>query len=154
MSKNTPDNENNNGDNAYLDRHDVKCDDDSFLSYFRLVTSPGSKMRYDYRCSKTDKPLTCRSLSTSPNEKGDTYYLDRHNLKCEDDEALQRFKLTRPDGKIAYDYTCCKFKSAPASKNTSCYGAKDGVCNTCDDVINAYKARKWAFKRSDFEQCN
>ena len=110
LSKNTPDNENNRGYVQYLDRHDVKCDDDSFLSYFRLVTGANSTMRYDYRCSKTDKPLTCRSLSTPQNERGDTYYLDRHNIKCEDDEALQRFKLETPDGKIAYNYTCCKFK--------------------------------------------
>lgn len=111
LSKNTPDNENNRGYVEYLDRHDVKCDDDSFLSYFRLVTGANSTMRYDYRCSKTDKPLTCRSLSTPQDERGDTYYLDRHNIKCKDDEALQRFKLeTTLDGKIAYNYTCCKFK--------------------------------------------
>ena len=109
LSKNTPYNENNSGYVQYLDRHDVKCDDDSFLSYFRLLTGPNSTMRYDYRCSKTDKPLTCRSLSTPQNERGDTYYLDRHNIKCEDNEALQRFKMETPGGdKIAYNYTCCK----------------------------------------------
>ena len=37
--------------------------------------------------------------------------------------------------------------------STSCYGAKDGVCNTCNDVINAYKAKNWRYNTSDFEQC-
>lgn len=36
---------------------------------------------------------------------------------------------------------------------TSCYGARAGECKTCDDVVNAYKARNWRYNTNDFEQC-
>lgn len=39
------------------------------------------------------------------------------------------------------------------SASTSCYGARNGECRTCDDVINAYKAKGWAYDRRNFEQC-
>lgn len=37
--------------------------------------------------------------------------------------------------------------------NTSCYGAKDGECKTCYDVVAAYEAKKWTYNKSDFDQC-
>jgi hypothetical protein len=43
---------------------------------------------------------------------------------------------------------------ARSSRSTSCYGAKDGNCYTCNDVINAYKAKQWGYDRSKFAQCN
>lgn len=43
---------------------------------------------------------------------------------------------------------------APAdSLTTTCYGANSGVCNTCNDVVNAYKANKWRYNTRDFAQC-
>jgi hypothetical protein len=38
---------------------------------------------------------------------------------------------------------------------TSCYGAKGSTndCNTCDDVINAYKANDWSYDTNLFAQC-
>jgi hypothetical protein len=35
-----------------------------------------------------------------------------------------------------------------------CYGAKEGPCNTCVDVIDAHKAKGWSYKTSNFAQCN
>ena len=35
----------------------------------------------------------------------------------------------------------------------SCYGASDGCCNTCSDVIAAYNAAKLIFDKSEFVQC-
>lgn len=35
----------------------------------------------------------------------------------------------------------------------SCYGAKDGECRTCEDVVNAYKSRYWKYDTNDFVQC-
>ncbi|NBP00049.1 MAG: hypothetical protein EBU90_07935 [Proteobacteria bacterium] len=37
--------------------------------------------------------------------------------------------------------------------NTTCYGANNGICNTCDDVKNAYKGRYWRYDTSNFDQC-
>jgi peptidoglycan hydrolase CwlO-like protein len=41
----------------------------------------------------------------------------------------------------------------PPSLSGSCYGAKEGVCATCGDVINAYNTRGWAYNKNNFEQC-
>ncbi|KAG4302564.1 hypothetical protein PCANB_001174 [Pneumocystis canis] len=36
----------------------------------------------------------------------------------------------------------------------SCYGAKEGCCNTCQDVVNAYIANNWPVpNKKTFEQC-
>ncbi|KAG5519719.1 hypothetical protein PMAC_001876 [Pneumocystis sp. 'macacae'] len=44
-------------------------------------------------------------------------------------------------------------KVLPSDYCGSCYGAREGCCNTCEDVINAYIANNWPIpnKRS-FEQ--
>jgi hypothetical protein len=36
---------------------------------------------------------------------------------------------------------------------SSCYGAKDGTCLTCADVITAYTAKNWRYDRTKFKQC-
>ena len=35
----------------------------------------------------------------------------------------------------------------------SCYGARDGCCDTCADVREAYRKKNWAFQPENFEQC-
>ncbi|XP_066148708.1 endoplasmic reticulum-Golgi intermediate compartment protein 3 [Euwallacea fornicatus] len=36
----------------------------------------------------------------------------------------------------------------------SCYGARDGCCNTCEDVREAYRAKRWALDNvENIEQC-
>jgi hypothetical protein len=35
----------------------------------------------------------------------------------------------------------------------SCYGAATGKCQTCDDVMTAYKNKGWAYNKSSFDQC-
>jgi hypothetical protein len=44
-------------------------------------------------------------------------------------------------------------RAAQAQAKKGCYGAKTGDCNTCSDVINAYKARGWKYNQNDFDQC-
>ena len=37
----------------------------------------------------------------------------------------------------------------------SCYGAREtDDCETCEDVIDAYKKKKWVYKKANFIQCN
>jgi hypothetical protein len=95
----------------FLDRHDVKCGSDSLISRAKLTNKNG-KWNYDYTCSKSKNPLQCRNLSTTLNDSGNgkNHYLDRHQLKCNSDEGLGRFKLVnKGTKKYRYDYTCCKF---------------------------------------------
>lgn len=35
----------------------------------------------------------------------------------------------------------------------SCYGAREGCCNQCADVRDAYRQKNWAFHAENFEQC-
>ena len=35
----------------------------------------------------------------------------------------------------------------------SCYGAKNGCCNTCEDVRAAYEAKGWVFNAALILQC-
>lgn len=95
-----------------LDTHIVDCGKNSVLSNFRVTRPDENNIRYDYKCRQSKKPLKCRNLETTADSDGDRnlLYLDRHNVKCNDDEALSRFKLNRKMGKkMSYEYTCCKY---------------------------------------------
>lgn len=35
----------------------------------------------------------------------------------------------------------------------SCHGARDGCCDTCDDVKDAYEALGWGYEEARFSQC-
>lgn len=98
----------------FLDRHDIKCENNQFINNFKLVRSNDNKMRYDYSCvSYKTNSQSCYSKSTAAqdvasNRKEAINWLDRHNIQCDDEFALQRFKLSREGDKVKYDYTCCK----------------------------------------------
>lgn len=119
---NTPFNDNGNGLNIFLDRHDVKCSEGSVLTQFKLSQNPAansSQYRYDYTCRAVKEEMVCRDVSSRPCEgwcdgldgEGQLVYLDRHDVKCDADEAMSQFKLTRPTPEtIGYTYRCCKIK--------------------------------------------
>ena len=111
-SKSTPLNSDGNGNVIFLDRHNVDCGQNAFLSQFALDRGgTGNQIRYSYKCANTDKNLTCRNVSTPANSDGfgNIIYLDRHDVKCNNDEVLSGFHLTRPStNQIQYNYKCCK----------------------------------------------
>ena len=112
-TKNTGANEDGGGNNIYLDRHTVNCED-KFVNQFKLTRPSDNTIQYDYKCIDTPVDMdTCRTDRISPQEDGggNIIYLDRQNVKCNDDEGLTKFRLTRPtNNTIAYEYTCCKPK--------------------------------------------
>ncbi|XP_066926313.1 uncharacterized protein [Clytia hemisphaerica] len=60
-------------------------------------------------------PYTCRDLATNINDdgRGNAVYLDRHDVKCDDGEALSGFHLKRSGGnKYQITYKCCKTPKA------------------------------------------
>jgi len=115
-------NDNGQGLNIFLDRHDVKCKEGSVLTRFKLSQNPAAdsnQYRYDYTCRAVDKELVCRDVASRPCEgwcegvdgEGQLVYLDRHDVKCDADEAMSQFKLIRPTpDTIGYTYRCCKIK--------------------------------------------
>ncbi len=113
----------------YLDRQQVACNYGFMLSKFHLnvsrilpKTEPESyNTSYDYKCCQPlGAPLytnfgTCRDLYTtstdSPREKNTNrlyIYLDRQNVTCNSNEALQMFQLDTDwiNNKIRYRLTC------------------------------------------------
>lgn len=51
----------------------------------------------------------CRDLNTQPNDwgGGSLNYLDRHDVRCNDNEVLQRARLTTDGRSIFYNMRCC-----------------------------------------------
>jgi len=87
------DEDDGNGQIAYLDRLEVDCGMDRAISKIQLVRKPGNRLAYEYSCmDATDgNQLICRDARTKPeNEAGGgraIEYLDRHDIACEKDEV-------------------------------------------------------------------
>lgn len=99
---------------SYLDKHDIRCETDEVLSEFQLQRPSDSTINYNYKCIKSNKPLTCRNLKTQPiikNEIDGTRNLKNIEPSCNYDEAIQGFKIVydNSNNTFYYDYTCCKY---------------------------------------------
>ena len=123
-----------NGNPLFLDRHDIDCGSGSVLGQFKLVQNPTDATQYySYTCHNTENP-ECRQVTTPFNDDGGghIHYLNRHNVKCEPNEALQQFKLVRnPDnlGQYQYQYTCkyqhqCQYQTQFKCQNQHQYKYK------------------------------
>ena len=55
----------------------------------------------------------CRDVNTQPNNwgGGSFNYLDRHDVRCNDNEVLQRAKLSTDGKQIYYDMKCCSINT-------------------------------------------
>jgi hypothetical protein len=105
----------------------VECGDNQALAGFQLKKD--TKYDYDFTC--TEKLTSIDStpvLKSTPwndiNDKAENSanFLDRHNCKCDEGQALKGFQLKRNTaGQIAYDFLCVK-----ASFN-NCQAKETGV---------------------------
>lgn len=82
------------------------------MTQLQLVRPTGDQIQWKYTCAPNtqSKPLSCRQVTTGANEDGggNTIYFNRHNIKCNANEAISRVHLTRPSGnQIQWEYTCC-----------------------------------------------
>ena len=102
------------GNALYLDRHNVNCGTDSFLSAFKLNQQGSGRIRYNADCCRIPDKKSCYPAKTPFNDdgRGNAVYLDRHNVACRDNYAISRFRLMRNDkgDKIQYHFTCCTVK--------------------------------------------
>lgn len=110
-----------NGDIRYLDRHNIDCSSKILNNqYGGAITKlhynrdDDKNIHYQYSCLPSNVPLTCRQVNTDFNDdgNGNSLYLDRHQIKCNDNEALSQFQLHRNDkgDQVQYNYTCCSVK--------------------------------------------
>ena len=108
----TDPNDSGGGNTIYLDRHDISCKDNEILTGLQLLKNDEGKIGYLYACVPSNKPLQSRELSTGMNDYGggNSIYLDRHDIKCNDDEVLNELKLRRSDdgSQLEYKYKCVK----------------------------------------------
>jgi len=84
----------------YLDRVDVRCNSDEVMNTFGMQTSGwfSRDYRYRYICSKPAvHRLVCSNKETPYNDYDTLVYLDRHNIDCPANEAVQRFKVHSRD---------------------------------------------------------
>jgi len=101
------------GHTLYLDRHKVDCGPNP-LHQFKLTRPNRSSVRYDYKCGDSRHAGRCRRANTGFNQGHRmSIFLDRHKIRCRNDEVLKSFKLNRQPrtgwpGKMRYDYECCK----------------------------------------------
>jgi hypothetical protein len=97
------------GNVIFLDRHNVDCKRKG-INKFRLDRAGTEhNIRYNYTCG--DKELDkFKEKDTKFNRVSDgkSLYLDRHHVKCDDDEILTQFRLVKKPDKdeIRYDYVC------------------------------------------------
>ena len=113
INKNSGTNHWGGGHTLYLDRHRVDCGPNP-LHQFKLVRPHGSAIRYNYKCGNRRHSGRCRRANTGFNQAHRmSIYLDRHKVRCHNDEVLKKFKLNRQPGtgwpgRMRYDYECCK----------------------------------------------
>ena len=115
--KQTAPTEAGNGNSVYLDRQKVDCEDKP-ISEFQLKNAGTNKVRYAYKCSTLSHNGVCRDVQTelSNDGGGNAHYLDRHDVKCDDGEAMTSFQLIRnaadrrdtEGDRVGYAYKCCK----------------------------------------------
>jgi hypothetical protein len=99
------------GNVIYLDRQGIDCGAGSVLTGMKYVRDiPNDGITYKYSCAPTPG-LTCRDVSTLgfSDGSGNFRFLERHDVKCESDEALSSLRVGRPTPtEINYNYKCCK----------------------------------------------
>lgn len=100
----------------YYDRQSIFCPHGSFMTQFYGRAHHGN-FGYEARCTKYDSShVECSTHYTGYNEATDKtiVYLDRHDVNCPQDTALQGFKGQSSGGQIRYEYNCCSiYQKAP-----------------------------------------
>jgi hypothetical protein len=109
INKKTAANDWGGGNTIYLDRHNVDCGQNP-ISSFKLTRPSDKTIQYQYTCNSKKAKGDCRQANTGWNEESNqSIYLDRHNVKCGNNEVITQFNLVRNGKKkFRYDYKCCK----------------------------------------------
>lgn len=94
----------------YLDRHNVKCENDNqYLYGFQLNYDDSNKYYYTINCADYPGGTTgCTDKSTDSTARDGNIQELLKNVKCDGDEYLTRFQLNTSDNMSKIDYRCCK----------------------------------------------
>lgn len=102
-------NDDGGGNIVYLDRHVIDCDKKGILGFRLDRGSTKDKIRYNYICGDKDlNNLKEKNTEFNDEVRGNSFYLDRHDVKCDNNEILTKFQLVRDieNNKIRYNYVC------------------------------------------------
>ncbi len=122
--KNTSSNWNFNGNIFALGFHPVFCDASQVLSSFRLVRD-GNNMFFRFFCIRglaiLDEQFTRYTSWDGTNGKKEESlnFLDRHELFCPEDSALNGFQMERSGDSIRFRYNCNRVKYNSANYYTT-----------------------------------
>ena len=76
-----------------------------------ILSEPQSPAQPTY-ITPDPMPFTCRELKTKMNDDGggNSVYLDRHDVRCSEGEAISSFRMNRGPSQNKYQiiYRCCK----------------------------------------------
>ncbi len=106
---------NYNGNVFALGLHPVFCESNQVLSSFRLIRE-NNNMFFRFFClsglAVLDEQFTRYTdwNSTAGNKEESLNFLDRHELMCPDDSALNGFQMERSGDNIRFRYTCNRVK--------------------------------------------
>ena len=104
-TKRTPFYKEGGGKVAYLEHHELACEENQAVSYFKLERSNG-RYRYVYKCCTTQLPCAqVNVVENSYTDANDAYYLDRQNDDFSS-KYINRFKLSTLGSKLRYTYSC------------------------------------------------
>ena len=101
------------GNAIYLNRQNVQCQNDDYITYFHLNRNPAlNKVRYTYKCCDFHgKSKTNYNAATPWNrdDEDNARYLDKHNISCIHGYGLTKFRLVQlPPSHYRYEFKCTK----------------------------------------------
>lgn len=111
IQKSTPRESRGDGSVIFLDRHDVDCGQNP-IAKFNLTRPEDDKLSYNYTCNSKAAAGQCRDVTTEWKDENGVWkviHLEQHDVVCQDDEVITRFKMQRNvEEKSRYEYKCCK----------------------------------------------
>jgi hypothetical protein len=125
-----------NGENIYLDRHNVRCPDESILTQIQLVRNPANnnEIRYNYRCGRLLIIYTYYIPDRMPETQSWLYMPLIYN-------NLEDIRVRFPDGFVQI------FNESIQQYNSSEVGRSSGGLVAYGERINNFKDYNIAIKR-------
>ncbi|KAI9552295.1 hypothetical protein GHT06_022659 [Daphnia sinensis] len=120
--------------------------------YVDTTRIPNMKINFDVTFPK----ISCSYLSVDAvDSSGEQQLGVEHNIFKQrlslSGEALQAAELESINK--SHNQTQTTTEDTAIKPCNSCYGAKEGCCDTCAEVREAYRQKNWAFRPDEFEQC-
>lgn len=104
--RNTDWNDAGNGDTRYLDRHNVECEPNQALTDFRLIKEETTgRIGFEYGCANVHLDNVVQyETEFNDDGRGESIYLERHNVSCPSETVLNAFRLVRNEAQDNYKY--------------------------------------------------